>query len=91
MISSDVDINNTYWALKNKFKLEVGLKNEIDSNYPEIVWFKMGIYVLTSFNVSYSVNNCSISIQGKDKMCLLNGEIGGALESPVDFGAIDEK
>lgn len=91
MVSETLDLTLSYWALKNKFKLEVGLKNEIDSNYPEIVWFKMGIYVLTSFNVSYSVNNCSISIQGKDKMCLLNGEIGGALESPVDFGAIDEK
>ena len=40
MVSNKVDINNTYWALKNKFKLEVGVENTIDSRYPDIIWFK---------------------------------------------------
>jgi hypothetical protein len=40
MVADHVDINNTYWALKNKFKLEVGIRNTINSNYPEIIWFK---------------------------------------------------
>jgi hypothetical protein len=40
MVAKDVNINNTYWALKNKFKLEVGVKNVIDSQYPDIIWFK---------------------------------------------------
>jgi hypothetical protein len=31
MVAADVDITNTYWALKNKFKLEVGIKNTINS------------------------------------------------------------
>jgi hypothetical protein len=40
MVAPDVDITNTYWALKNKFKLEVGVENTIDSSYPDICWFK---------------------------------------------------
>jgi hypothetical protein len=38
-IAKDVNINNFYWGLNNKFKLEVGLKNFINSNYPDIIWF----------------------------------------------------
>lgn len=79
------------WELNTKFKLEIGVENRINSNYPDIVWFPQGIYVLTSFNTSKTVNNFSISIQGKDKMCLLNGEIGGSLESSIDFGTIEEE
>lgn len=79
------------WELNTKFKLEIGIENRINSNYPDIVWFPQGIYVLTSFNTSKTVNNFSISIQGKDKMCLLNGEIGGSLESSIDFGTIEEE
>ena len=33
--------------------------------------------IITSFNTSQSTNNYTISISGKDKMCLLNGEVSG--------------
>jgi hypothetical protein len=46
--------------------------------------------LITGFNTSRSTSNFSISISGKDKMCLLNGEVGGSLESSVDFGTITE-
>jgi hypothetical protein len=52
MIAQDVNINDFYWGLKNKFKLEIGIKNVIDMNYPDIIWFKQGIYVITSFSTS---------------------------------------
>jgi hypothetical protein len=35
-----VMITDAYWSLKNRFKLEIGINNNIDSQYPEIVWFK---------------------------------------------------
>ena len=85
------DYNNYYWGLNTKFKLEIGVQNYIDSNYPEIIWFKQGIYLISGFNTSRSTTNFSISISGKDKMCLLNGEIGGALEASVDFGTVEEE
>ena len=90
MVSPDVDITNTYWALKNKFKLEVGVENTVDSQYPEIIWFKQGTYVFTNLNMSDQSNNFTISLNGKDKMCLLNGEVGGSINASTDFGKLEE-
>lgn len=86
MIAKNVNINDFYWGLKNKFKLEIGLKNIIDSSYPDIIWFKQGLFVITNFSTSQSTNNFTINISGKDKMCLLNGDLAGALPHSVDFG-----
>lgn len=46
----------------------------------------MGIYIFTAFNSSLGLNNYTISVSGKDKMCLLNGEIAGNLHASIDFG-----
>ena len=89
LIAKDVNITDFYWGVSNKFTLEIGLKNNINEEYPNIIWFKQGIYVITSFNSSLTNSNYTISINGKDKMCLLNGEIGGSLPSSIDFGKID--
>ena len=89
--ASNFNYNEYYWGLNTKFKLEVGLENHVDSNYPEIIWFPQGIFLITSFNMSRSTTNFNIAIQGKDKMCLLNGEVGGSLESSVDFGTIEQE
>ena len=89
MVAKEVNINNFYWGIKQKFRLEIGLKNYINPNYPDIIWFNQGIYVITSFNTALANNNYSISISGKDKMCLLNGDLGGNLPASIDFGKID--
>jgi hypothetical protein len=86
MVSPNVDITNTYWALKNKFKLEIGIENKIDSSYSDIIWFKQGTYVFTSLNMNVQSNNFTISLNGKDKMCLLNGEVSGTINASTDFG-----
>ena len=86
MIAKEVNINDFYWGLKNKFKLEIGLKNMVDKSYPDMIWFKQGLFVITSFNTSQSTNNYTINISGKDKMCLLNGDLAGALPHTTDFG-----
>ena len=62
MVAENLDINNFYWGVKNKFKLEIGLSNKIDSNYPDIIWFPLGTYVITSFSTSYTTNNYTIII-----------------------------
>lgn len=86
LVAQDININDFYWGVKNKFKLEIGLKNNVDSKYPDICWFKQGLYVITSFSTSYGTNNYTISISGKDKMCLLNGDLAGSLPHTTDFG-----
>lgn len=77
------------WGLNTKFAVLIGLKNFVDSSLPEIIWFQQGIYVITSFSSTYNNQGLSVSIQGKDKMCMLDGSIGGALFADHDFGAID--
>ena len=79
LIANDVNINSFYWGLNTKFKLSIGIENHINPNYPEIIWFPQGIYVITNFSSSQNINSYQISISGKDKMCLLNGDVGGTL------------
>lgn len=90
MVTLDKNINDIYWVLNNKFKLEVGIENHIDNRYPEIIWFKQGVYVFTSINMSVQTNGYTINLSGKDKMCLLNGEVGGSINASTDFGTIEE-
>lgn len=89
-LENDTIITDAYWCYNNKFKLEIGLKNTINLNYPEIIWFEMGVYVITSFSKSKSTNSLSVSISGKDKMCRLNGEVSGNVMMSTDFGTIEQ-
>ena len=89
LVAKDVNITDFYWGVSNKFTLEIGVRNFINPIYPDIIWFKQGIFVISSFNSSLTNNNYTISIGGKDKMCLLNGDLGGNLPASIDFGKID--
>lgn len=86
LVSQQVDINDIYWGFSNKFKLFIGVLNTINKKYDDIIWFPQGIYVINSFNSSYTTNDYNISISGQDKMCLLNGTIGGNIPMKVNFG-----
>lgn len=90
IVAANVNINDFYWGLNTKFKLEIGLLNKINSKYPNVIWFKQGLYVITSFSTQQGINNFTINISGKDKMCLLNGDISGKLPHTTDFGIIEE-
>lgn len=86
MVTQQVDINDIYWGFSNKFKLYIGVLNTIDSKYDDIIWFPQGTYVINSFNSSYTTNDYQINISGQDKMCLLNGTLGGNIPMKVNFG-----
>lgn len=90
LVSNDVDFADYLWTFTSKIKIEIGLQNNINTLYPNIIWFSQGIFVLTSFNSSLSTNSYTINLQGKDKMCYLNGENGGAFQSAVDFGKYEQ-
>ena len=63
---------------------EVTLKYE---DYPDIIWFPQGIYLITDFKYINNTNGTdNVYISGKDKMALLNGDIGGHLPHATDFG-----
>lgn len=100
MVAKDLDINNYYWGLKSKFRLEIGLKNTIKNLFQDetnkvkwgdlysdnIIWYPQGIYVITSFNTTQNTQNYTVNVTGKDKMCFLNGNMGGNLPASIDFG-----
>lgn len=94
MVSDNKELKDFYWGIKTKFQLEIGLRNKLygeyraveGGNYPDIVWFPQGIYLIATFNTSISTNSLTISISGKDKMSLLNGDFGGQLFASINFG-----
>ena len=91
MVAANFDYSDYSWGLNTKFKLEIGVENTVDSKYPEIIWFNQGIYLITSFNTARATNSFTINLQGKDKMCLLNGEVSGSIGVQTDFGTIEEE
>ena len=78
----DVDLD---FSINKKMFVEIGVKNysNLYKEYP-ILWFPQGVFFISSFaitsNVSSSIN---ISLTLKDKMCGLNGEVGGTFQSTV--------
>lgn len=90
IVSNTDDLTQYQLRLRSKISVEIGLENKIDKEYPDIIWFKQGIFIITSFNTSKTLNQTSLSISGKDKGCLLNGEISGTLPATTDFGRVDE-
>ncbi len=93
MVAESIDINDIYWGVKTKVRIEIGLKNNLtneyqanNQTYPSIMWFPQGIYFLTSFNTQIQAKGYTITLNGKDKMCILNGELGGQLFASIDFG-----
>lgn len=58
--------------------------------YGQIVWFPLGIYVMFNPSLAHSMTGVTISMNLKDKMCLLNGDLGGEIHSSVDFASQDE-
>lgn len=93
LISQQLDINEYLWCLNTKIRVSIGMRNFINpSVYGEIVWFPQGTFVLNSFNISINNTSSTISIQGKDKMCLLNGDVGGNLTAlSYAFDIVEEE
>ena len=99
MSTKNLNINRIYWGITTQVQIEIGLENNIigwynpgistidyKTYYGDIIWFPMGVYLLTDFKTSSQVNNYTITLSGKDKMCRLNGDIGGEFNAETDLG-----
>ena len=86
MTTKKLNINNIYWGISARVKIEIGLWQEFTEKYDNLIWFPMGVYVITDFKTSQQVNNYTITLSGKDKMCLLNGDISGNFNAETDLG-----
>ena len=80
------NIDNIISANK-KIKVELGVKNPFNDYkfYGDIIWFPVGYFLITEAQSSTSATTATITLKGKDKMCLLDGTIGGVLPSTVSF------
>ena len=80
-----LNLDNLF-SLNKKFYLEIGYLNNTNK-YTEydIIWFPQGLFIITGCSIAHSTSGVSISIQGKDKMCLLNGEVGGIIPASTQF------
>lgn len=58
--------------------------------YGNIVWFPLGLFVMFNPSIAHSMQGVTINMQLKDKMCLLNGDLGGEIHSAVQFSNQDE-
>lgn len=73
--------------LDKRFKVEIGIKSIITD---EIVWFNKGIYCINQPSLKYNSTTKTLSLQGLDLMCLLDGTLDGNLETlstKIDVGA----
>lgn len=77
-------------SINKKIRLEVGFTNTTNK-YKEYekIWFPMGVYIIINPSISNSSSGVSISLQLKDKMCLLNGECGGVFPAAVELDEVD--
>ena len=73
-------------SINKKVKLEIGVDNTLNK-YKEFktIWFPLGTYVIIQPNISRNTGGITVSLQLKDKMCLLNGEVSGILPASVTF------
>lgn len=83
---NDLTNINNLLSINKKIDLEIGLLNKTEyyTEFP-ILWFPVGIYVIINPSLSHALDGVNISLQLRDKMCLLNGECGGVLPASVTF------
>ena len=84
-LSEVTNVNNLF-SINKKIFLEIGIKNTT-TEYTEfpIIWFPQGTFIIINPSLSHNTSGVNLTLQIKDKMCLLNGECGGTLPASTQF------
>lgn len=85
--NSDIENIDNEISINKKVKVFVGYNNPLRSysSYGDIIWFPCGLFVLSNASIARSTSGWTISINGKDKMCLLDGTAGGTFPGSITF------
>ena len=85
--NSDIENIDNEISINKKVKVFIGYNNPLKSyqQYGDIIWFPCGLFVLSSASIARSTSGWTISISGKDKMCLLDGTAGGTFPGSITF------
>ena len=82
----DDELVASYLTPDKKVQLYIGIDNHTgEREDEEVIWFNMGFFILSNPAFSHSVDNLTLSLTATDKMAMMNGVIGGELQSPVSF------
>lgn len=83
--NSDIENIDNEISINKKVKVFVGYNNPLRSysSYGDIIWFPCGLFVLSNASIARSTSGWTISINGKDKMCLLDGTAGGTFPGSI--------
>lgn len=87
---NDLTNVNNILSINKRIAIYEGIENDIDTDYPEVIWLKQGVFVINQVSISHSTSSYTISLSCKDKMCLLNGECGGGLPASITFDSYDQ-
>ena len=79
------DIKHIF-SINKRVSIEIGLVNNTNQYLEyDILWFPLGVYVISNPSISYGMGGINLSLSLKDKMALLNGEAGGVIPASVVF------
>lgn len=79
------------FAINKKIFIEIGIKNysTMYQEYP-ILWFPQGVFFISGIAISSSASSSvNLSLTLKDKMCGLNGDVGGKFPATVILDEMD--
>ena len=82
------DVNNII-SINKKIAIEVGFTNTtFHYNEYDIIWIPLGVYIIKTASIDHGTNGLKISLSISDKMCLLNGDVGGIFPAAVNLSEV---
>lgn len=84
-LANVTNVNNLF-SINKKVYIEIGFENTTNQ-YTEysMIWYPQGTFVIINPSLSHNTSGISLSLQLKDKMCLLDGECGGTISASTQF------
>ena len=85
-----LNINNII-SINKKVNIEIGIKNTTSSyTNEEYIWFRQGTFILTDLSITHDTGGVQFSMNLADKMCLLDGSLGGVFTASTTLDTVDQ-
>ena len=85
-----LNINNII-SINKKVNIEIGIKNTTSSyTNEEYIWFRQGTFILTDLSITHDTGGVQFSVNLADKMCLLDGSLGGVFTASTTLDTVDQ-
>lgn len=89
---NDLTNLDNLFSINKRIEVEIGFLNTTKyySKF-DIIWFPLGIYVIKTPSLTHNTTSVEISLTLEDKMCLLNGTMGGKFPATVEFSRMENE